>query len=210
MNQQPAGPVKTVVQHLNSFRQLLQSLDANGRRALNDFWRDVRQSLNDQDLLVQTLTQQVAAQLIVAPRPPNTPARPVSSASVQVIRDTVQQALANEARTEEDASATIEEICDLDPAWAMEYVRRQINPNLSCINHELGCWVSGNAPSDNGYVKTNMRNTQRPRAPPGTKFLVQPFGHQMGIVARGDGPNLRLTRPGGGFDVCSNRLLYYS
>lgn len=186
MSAQGSAPERTAAQHLGAFRGLLQSLTGDHRQSLMAFWRDVRRSLNDQDAVVASLRQPLP--------PPPTPARPGTSHSVHVIRDTVSQAIHDEALRMDDASNTIEQIADLDPLWALEFIRRQRNMAL-CNGHELGCWMSGNAAAhENGYGKMNMRNT----IIPGTsqRFAVQPFGHQMGIVASGHGPELRLTTNG--------------
>jgi hypothetical protein len=195
------GPQRTVTQHINGFRQLLLQLDTSGRQALNAFWKDVRQSLNDQDSTVTTLLQQIEGLQQRSVSVPATPQRPPTSHSVNVIRDTVQQAIQNEAQYAQDASTTIEEICDVDPAWAMGFVVRQKDA-IACTNSELGCWLSGNAAAhENGYVKMNMRGTRVPGHPT-DRFSVQPFGHQMGVVASGHGPELRLTTKGQ-FHVCA-------
>jgi hypothetical protein len=195
--QQAPGPAaeRTVTQHIEGFRKLLLSLDSSSRQALNAFWKDVRQSLNDQDATVTDLLQQIQHLQQSLPVPPQTPQRPPTTDSINVIRNTVDQAIHFEALRAQDASVTIEEICDLDPTWAMEFIQRQMNVVISGVS-ELGCWVSGNAPAhENGYVKMNMRGTRKPDHPT-DNFSVQPFGHQMGIVAGGRGPELRLTTRG--------------
>lgn len=194
-----SGPIapqaqRTVNQHIDSFRRLLLSLDNTSRQALNAFWKDIRQSLNDQDATITDLLQQV--QHLQQPVPViQTPQRPPTTDSINVVRYTVDQAIHNEALYAHDASVTVEEICDLDPLWAMEFIKRQKNFLVS-NGSELGCWMSGNAPAhENGYVKMNMRGTRKPNHP-SDNFTVQPFGHQMGVVASGRGPELRLTTRG--------------
>jgi len=201
----PAAVQRTVTQHLDNFRRVLLSVDASARQGLNNFWRDVRQSLNDQDARINALQQQVQQlqqqqqQIVVVQAPP----RPITSDSVDAIRNTVETAIQYEAQYIEDVSATIEAIEDLDPAWALSFMTRQKNVLISGAS-ELGCWVTGNAAGhDNGYVKINMRNTLRPRS--NRKFGVQPFVHQMGIVAGGRGNQLTLTTDGT-YHVC---VLYY-
>lgn len=193
------GAQATVKQHLDAFRSLLISLAPEQRANLNTFWKDVRQSLNDQDAVVSNLQEQLNAAIQPVagiPAPPNTPARPHTSNSVNVIRDTVEQAIINEAQYHLDASATLEAICDLDKDWAMDFIKRQRNLLIS-NSHELGCWMSGNvAGHDNGYVKMNMRNTVDPRTHAKFGNNVQPWGHQMGVVASGYGMQLRLTTTG--------------
>lgn len=168
----------------------MQALSPEQRSKANDFWRGVRQALTEQDTIIQELQLQVQAggsQVVY-------PDRPHSSNSLVALRDVVEQVLVTEAQLADDASLTIEEICDCPPQWAMEFISRQKN-NILSNNSELSCWLSGNVAShDNGYVKMNLRNTVRPNSV--QKFTVQPWGHQLGIVASGAGHLLRLTTNG--------------
>jgi hypothetical protein len=178
----PQQPSRTAAQHLTAFRALLTSATIQAREGLQAFWKDVRQSLNDQDAIIAqqaALIQQL--QLQIAQPAPITPARPTTSNSVHVIRDTIDQALQQSGLYFEDASATIEEIYNLDPTWVVDFLRRQKNHLISNAN-ELGCWLSGNAQvHDSGYVKINLRGTLMPGT--NQKFSVQPFGHQLAAVA---------------------------
>jgi hypothetical protein len=191
---EPSDIQHTAAQHLQGLRQILTSLPPSQRVNITSFWKDVRTSLNDQDALITSLQQQLAAASI----PPMTPVRPPTSNSVAVIRDIVEQAIVSAAQQKDEISTTIDAIYDLDPAWAMAFIRRQKNIHLSNAS-ELGCWVSGNAAAhQTGYMKMNMRNTVGPR---GQKFDVQPYGHQMGVVASGYGLQLCLTTDGQ-YHVC--------
>jgi hypothetical protein len=191
---EPRDIQHTAAQHLQGLRQILTSLLPSQRINITSFWKDVRTSLNDQDALITSLQQQLAAASI----PPMTPVRPPTSNSVAVIRDIVEQAIVSAAQQKDEISTTIDAIYDLDPAWAMAFIRRQKNIHLSNAS-ELGCWVSGNAAThQTGYMKMNMRNTVGPR---GQKFDVQPYGHQMGVVAGGYGLQLCLTTDGQ-YHVC--------
>jgi hypothetical protein len=186
---EPSAVQHTAAQYLQSLRQILISVPLPQRTSLTNFWKDVRNSLNAQDALIRSLQQQLAAANIPPP-PPVTPARPATSNSVAVIRDTVEQAIIGEAQQKDEISTTINAIYELDPSWAMAFIRRQKNIHLSNAS-ELGCWVSGNtAAHQTGYVKMNMWNTVGPN---GQKFDVQPYGHQMGVVAGGFGIELCLT-----------------
>ncbi|KAK0103206.1 hypothetical protein ONS96_014950 [Cadophora gregata f. sp. sojae] len=176
------GSERTASQHLSAFRDLLLSATSTQRQSLTAFWRDVRRSLNDQDAIITTLQP--------PPFPPCTPPRPSTSQSVNMIRDTVAQAIVTEEQQMDDASTTIESICDLNPGFALDFCRRQIG--AVSTGHELGCWMSGNATAhENGYVKFNMRNTYLPSSR--GKVGSQPFSHQLGVVAAGYGQDLRLT-----------------
>jgi hypothetical protein len=191
---EPRDIQHTAAQHLQGLRQILTSLLPSQRINITSFWKDVRTSLNDQDALITSLQQQLAAASI----PPMTPVRPPTSNSVAVIRDIVEQAIVSAAQQKDEISTTIDAIYDLDPAWAMAFIRRQKNIHLSNAS-ELGCWVSGKAAThQTGYMKMNMRNTVGPR---GQKFDVQPYGHQMGVVAGGYGLQLCLTTDGQ-YHVC--------
>lgn len=137
---------RTVIQHIDTFRGLLTSIDASARAGLNSFWRDIRQSLNDQDALIASLQQQISQlqqnqqQPVIVLQAPN---RPNTSDSVDVIRRTVEQALTNEALAANDASVTIEALVELDPGFAQDFLKRQKNVLITNA-HELGCWMSGN------------------------------------------------------------------
>src|ERR1700712_714794 len=202
-NQQPQPP-RTAAQHLNGFRELLLNASATGRQALVAFWADVRQSLNDQDATIQghlntihQLQQQISAPAVVAaPAAIATPLRPNTSNSVQAIRDTIEQALQNEGSYFEDASATIEEIYNLDPTWVRNLLVQHTNL-LVAQTTPLNCWFNNSVAAHNtGYKKLNMRNTRRPGAPLVTTFTCQPYYHQLAAVAAGLGVNLRLTTDG--------------
>lgn len=187
-------PQRTASQHIEAFRQLLVDATLPARISLNAFWKDVRKSLNDQDTTIQQLRQQIQNQAQAPNIIPQTPARPTTSNSVNVIRDTIDQAILNEALYMQDVSDTLEEICDLDPIWVSAFLRRQKNIHISNAN-ELGCWLSGNAAGHiNGYIKINMRGTTKPNS--NEKFKVQPWAHQLGVVANGSGAVLRLTSDG--------------
>ncbi len=58
----------------------------------------------------------------------------------------------------------------------------------------------------NGYQKINLRNTPQPLGDltqPGRTIGSQPFVHQIAIVAQGNGPLLRATAEGQGYEVSS-------
>lgn len=185
-------PIRTVTQHLEAFRRVLVTATTETRSSLNAFWRDVRQSLNDQDRIIIQLQERIntlEAQSTHLPQPSTTPDRPHTSHSVDVVRATIDRALINEGLYFEEASSTIDQIFDLDPAWVEAFLQRQRSIYLT---NELGCWLSGNAPAhENGYVKVNMRNTGNPDG--SGNFTCQPFAHQLGVVANGSGSMLRMT-----------------
>ena len=176
---------------LPALRDFMFQLPPDQRATANNFWRRVRGALSEQASELSRL-QAVVDSLSAGP----SASRPPTSQSVIRLRDAVDQVIGLEARQAEDASATIEEICDLPVLWAMEFAQRQRSADNRLHPHELGCWESGNvAAHDNGYIKMNMRNTVKPGAQ-GEKFRCQPWGHQMGIVAGGYGYLLRLTTDG--------------
>jgi len=177
---------------LGALRELMMALSPEQRQAANSFWRDVRTALNEQDSEVQRLQAIVAAVSQGGPAA----ARPATSDSVNAVRDAIQQVITTEAQQAEEASATIEEICDLPMEWAHNFLQRQQNVVIGQAAG-LGCWESGNVSGhETGYVKINMRNTVKPTGPQGQKFRCQPWIHQLGIVASGQGHLLRLTTNG--------------
>ncbi|OBT43967.1 hypothetical protein VE00_04696 [Pseudogymnoascus sp. WSF 3629] len=198
MSQPQLQDSHTVAQHLGSLRRLINSLGVDGRGRFLAFLEDVRKSLNNQDATI-TAQQAYIAQL-QRPSPIAPPARPRSSNSVVAIRQAMEQDMQAKAYLlMSRASRTVRSIYNLDPAWALNFVKEQRNEN---IRHELNCWMSGNAAAHpNDYTKINMRGTYMPGSNPPRKFPAQPFGHQMGIVAGGYGHMLLLTFPGGDYEV---------
>jgi len=175
-------------QHVASLRALLNTVEPDKRAAVHAFWRQVRQALNEQDLRIRELEINAARQNIT------TPLRPPSSLSVHQFRDEIERVIVTEAQQAEDASSTIEQICDVPPTWAMDFIRRR---RRSDFENGLGCWEPYNvAAHDTGYVKINLRNTIVPGSAPPERFSVQPWGHQIAVVASGNGPLLRLTTDG--------------
>ena len=106
----------------------------------------------------------------------------------------------------EEVSATIESIWGLDPAWARQKLIDDRNSTAEGQDWRwasLGCWMKwGETTHNYGYTKINLRNTVRP----GTteKINVQPFRHQLAVVASGYGQNLLRTSPVSGNDEVSH------
>jgi hypothetical protein len=171
--------------HLGALRQIMTQIPAENRRAMNDFWRLVRQSLDDQDAEIASLRAQLG------PRAPVT--RPQTSDSVAAIRDLVAQDLDNQAMAnwfDEDVeiSSTIDSIWSMNPNEAMAYLRPRISHR---VPNSLGCWFTDNQPAHlNGYQKLNLRNTRKPT---GEVYGVQPFFHQLAIIAGNRGRELLQT-----------------
>jgi len=146
MSNVPNAVQRTVTAHIDNFRRLLLTVDATARQGLNSFWRDVRQSLNDQDGIITTLRQQVT-QLQQNNQHPiviQAPARPDTTDSVDAIRRTVEIALQNDALQAHDASNTLEEICDLDMIWVRNFLLTHKNGPRSAAS-KLDCWMNFNS-----------------------------------------------------------------
>jgi hypothetical protein len=179
-----------VQQQLGLFVRLMRELPPDQRMRVHSFWRSVRDALKGQDAIIEELRNQLSKQPISSTPPP----RPSSSLSLNLIRDVVEQVIVGEAQEAGDASSTVEGICDLPPEWALDFLQRHRSPT---VRNELGCWLSGSvAGHTTGYVKINLRNTLKPGGAPGEKFTVQPWIHQLAVVAGGSGPLLRLTSNG--------------
>jgi hypothetical protein len=190
---------QAISRHLTGLHDLLCSLNPEQHAKAHEFWRAVRQTITDQDTEIHALRSTIDGlqqQLVAAanalnaqPRTVVAPPRPASSASVYDLRQQIDDMFQQQALQEPDASATIEAIADIDPAWAKTFLEKQIDRSKSSV---IGCWFQGNVPKHpTGYCQVNMRNTIKP----GThdKFRVAPFVHQMAVVARGEGNRLRLT-----------------
>ena len=178
-----SGPHRSVQQHLSALRELYSAVPPSARPVVTSFWKAVRDNLNSLEEEVNELRAQLSGA--------QTPVRPTTSASVNALRDAVEQAITGTAQAASDASGTIEAICDLDVVWTMRLLERY-RQQTNAIN----CWISDLAPGhQNGYVKINLRNSPVP-GEPGKKIGVSPWLHQLAVVASGRGPTLRLTTDG--------------
>lgn len=176
-----SGSHRSAQQHLASLRQLYQAVPPSARPIVTTFWKAVRDNLNSLEREINELQTQLS-------RVTSTPTRPNTSASVNALRDAVEQAIVGTAQVAEDASETIEAICDLDIGWTIELLKRYRQRT-----NATDCWMSNLAPGHpNGYVKVNLRNSPVP-GNPDEKIGVSPWLHQLAIIASGRGPTLRLT-----------------
>jgi hypothetical protein len=168
--------------------------DPTAVASANRFWTIIRRLLEAQADEVRSLQLELGN--LQASQPIEPPSRPGTSLSILSLRravDDEMEVLANERRAlEQEASTVVEEIGQLSPEWVGILLDRRRVPHLG---GELGCWVSSTVPAHStGYVKVNLRNTRHPQRP-GEYFTTQPFQHQLGAVAKGQGPLLRLTCP---------------
>jgi hypothetical protein len=188
-----------VERHLEALRALLRTLQPEQVAKAHEFWRAVRNTIGEQGKEIEELRNRVeglqqqqilAAQALNAlPQALVPPPRPASSASVYELRRQIDDLFHAQAQQEPDASRTIEVLADLDPAWALRFLEKQIDHSKPS---SLGCWVQGNVPKhDTGYCQVNMRNTTMPNSP--AKFNIAPFIHQVAVCAKGEGSLLRLT-----------------
>jgi hypothetical protein len=177
--QQPQPPSEQVRRFAVEIGQILETLPADRRRMVSEFWSRLRDALKASESLVDALRAQLGRHM---PRPPTTPA-------VNNARDAVEAVLSHQSRLARDASNTIEGICELDPVWAREYL-----DGSHPLTNSTNCWLNGNAAAHpNGYKKINLRNTRRPGS--WGSIGVQPFAHQLAVVAAWEGHLLRLTDP---------------
>lgn len=196
---------KTVARHLSGLHRLIVSLNVDGRKRLLEFWKEIRQSLDDQDATITT--QQIYIAQIQQSTLATPPTRPGTSNSVSAIRQTVNRDMRKGARLHTtQASNTVRTIYKIDPQWALTFIKKQRDHNVA---HDLDCWTTTGAPTDDdGYAIMNMRGIQIPGTKPRWNYLVRPFSHQMGIVAGGHGDKLPLTFEGGDYVVRFDSLCY--
>lgn len=204
MSAQAPPPGKTAKQYTTALKRILNGLESNkDKEELREFWAEVRGSMNDQAQHISDLSTQVGslhrqiAEAQTAPQllhpAPRTPDRPFTSASVEAVREAVADTLEGIALQAEEASATVEDICEVDPTWMMARLRTLyvLWPCSGPNNHELGCWVTGRSSSHpRGYVSLNLRGTPKPDG--SGNFICNPLAHQIAIVAGQKGPMLRL------------------
>jgi hypothetical protein len=173
---------------LRGFRAALESVPLGSRAALARFWVQVRENLADLDREIRTLRGLRGA----VPLPPS------STASARDVRDEFDEIFANLEGCE-DQSPTLGAIRTLTQSQAMSILEGM--RDLGQAN-DLGCWFGQTAPSHrNGYVKINLRNTRRQGGNSG--FIgVQPFAHQLAVVASGRGYMLNaVAQPDHRFNV---------
>lgn len=166
--------------HLSGLQALLQAVPPQHRAPVTEFWRQVRDTLNQQDQEIAELRAQLG---------PGAPAsRPATRDSVVQIRSTITAQLEQigQSMAEGDVSGTIESVWNMPPDVATSLLQSRRDSRQS---NAFGCWFSANVPAHPmGYQKINLRNTRRSDGR-GT-YGCQPWLHQLAIIAKGDGIQL--------------------
>ena len=159
--------------------------DADRRNRLEQLWNAVRRAMNDQNAEILEIRR--IAELGSFALPP----RPVTNDSVTEAREALGRALEEAAAEVGATSAVVGTLKDVDPAWALAFLTRKYrSPPRETA---LGCWITNLTPAHpNGYVKVNLRNTMYRDS----RLEIQPFLHQLVIVAKGHGKHLPLTARG--------------
>lgn len=196
----PVSSPETAVirRHLPRVQQVLRSLPSDSRAQVSGLWHEVRQSLQRLGAECQFLQTGLSeAQHAERERSIRSVSRPLTDHSVQERRFQWQAQMDQEFIGQPEASATIERIWGLDPAWVTRLLRRQRDADMeqrSPRGQLLGCWMSSDrAAHPYGYTKINLRNTRMPGT--NVDIGVQPYRHQLAVVAAGLGQNLvRTTR----------------
>lgn len=117
------------------------------------------------------------------------PPRPPTAQSVLDVRQAVVAQQVAEAAAVGDLSRTLYILQEIPDQWALNYLQR-----YRTVLSELGCWMSNTQPAhETGYIKINLRNTTI-RHRPGP-LGIQPWAHQLAVVAGGNKDLLPLTSP---------------
>ncbi|KAJ5577370.1 zinc-binding loop region of homing endonuclease [Penicillium hispanicum] len=183
---------------LPQVQQVLRALPPEFRARVGDLWRDVRAALRSLEADRQSLQDRLdEARQAEGGRSSRSVTRLLTSQSVQQRRFDRQAQMDLEFIGQPEASATVERIWDLDPIWVTRLLERQRDGQAeqeSLRGRQLGCWMSQERTGHPyGYTKINLRNTKRPGT--NVEIGVQPYRHQLAIVAAGLGQNLvRTTR----------------
>lgn len=176
---------------LPQVRAVMQAMPADQRVVFNRFWATVRETLrgsqNEIDELRETVTALRGGVSI---------SRPPTSNSVLALRDAMDQAMAEEARLG-ITSNDIQVAQGLPAHWLRNHLTGMRNDGG---RHPLGCWLSGNAPSSGGYVKSNLRNTKHPLHS-NRKIGINVYVHHLAIIASGRGNQLGVAGSRGSHEV---------
>ena len=217
----PQGSQSPVAEFLVGVRAVQLHLPQQHRAHFTGFWNSVRNRiadlgtrLNNQvrqngDLMTQnsslqtqvTNLQQAQARARTTSLPPSSAPRPPTSGS-----DTQNRADARaeiEDVSNQTASTTIESIRSLPVQFVRTRLWNSRNTAAEQSNAKwasLGCWMTGESTNHPyGYTKINLRNTPNPNG--SGNIGVQPFRHQLAIVAGGNGQDLLHTVTSGTYQV---------
>lgn len=197
-----------VVQELwADLHPVLAQLEPVPKRALVSLWGRIRAAISglegqvlDLEAQVMRRTHSRAASVATV----STISRPPTSDSVLARRADLEASL-DDAAEGTVAENVILAIKDLDPVW----VQGKLAAYRSRGKEEAGdprfgpegtcCWYpSQESGHDRGYVRVNWRNTA---GPSGVKIGVNPYLHQLAVVAAGQGQRLTLASKNGGYHV---------
>jgi len=191
----PAPP--QILQDLvDNLRRVLLPIPVHLRGPVAQFWGVVRNTLTSLIAENERLIENIPVHTTGGRPGTEEIPRPDTTESTQIIRDTLDGALADLGVGVESTSAAVEAIWDIDRDWMRRWLMEK-RSGIAEAAHDpkrLGCWISGNAPHDppKSYVKFNMRNTGDPRPGKTGTLNVQPFSHQLAAVAAGFGAELRM------------------
>jgi hypothetical protein len=169
----------------------MASLPAEKRADMARLWSSLRNTLVEQERTIEDLQQRARSGTPFEPPP-----RPPSSASVIGIRAAIDQAMI-EAAEVENTTEVFQAINSLPVAWLRQKLDGDRDPSK---NNTIGCWFSSRSASHKDYVKLNLRNTLHPVTK--QTIGVQPYVHQLAIVADNRGGQLYAARNGGTHQVC--------
>ncbi|KAI2778471.1 zinc-binding loop region of homing endonuclease-domain-containing protein [Daldinia loculata] len=181
----PASALTRVEAEVSSFIQSLRNGDTpqEVQAQARQLWGEIQSTITNLEGEIRQLRGEVRVATAV---------RPDTAQSTHAERLAFLQSREEEALQSEEASATVEAICDLPPEWVMQFLQKR---RAIFVDNGLGCWVS-NAPLEpNGREKINLRNTKAPEGAPnaGQSIGCQPWAYQLAFVATGEGHLLRTT-----------------
>ncbi|KAL2076261.1 hypothetical protein VTL71DRAFT_1204, partial [Oculimacula yallundae] len=105
---------RSALDHLEGLNILWRAVDSSQKTHLRSFWRNVKRSLTDLETTIDRLRDSLAL--------PQALPCPAMSASTNAIRDTLGQVIDLTAQLAEDATRTVQSICDIDPARARDFL----------------------------------------------------------------------------------------
>lgn len=191
-------------------RRLLNSVAPDQRAAVQTFWNHTRGELRQLEARCRALQASLDAARN-QPAPVGIPAsRTLTTQSTELRRFNRQTQIDAEFIAQDEGSATVESIWDLDPQWVRAHLdsdRDRREEGGDRRGRLLGCWMTRPSSAHAyGYTKVNLRNTFRPGSTD-ERIGTQPFRHQLAVVADGYGQNLLRTTGAAAPDEVSHLCL---
>ncbi len=184
----PVSPIenRTIIEWARELALIKRVIgDPGDRLRLKRLWGVIRKAMNDQNAEILMIRR--IAELGSFTLPP----RPVTTDTVTEAREALGFFLEKCAAEVGVTSVVLAKLKDVSPTWAKALLDR--NYRSPPLKTALGCWITSSVPAHpNGYVKVNLRNTYYGES----KLGIQPFLHQLSMVAKGHGPHLALTATG--------------